>query len=112
MRSVRSEVIQLAVGFYGAGCLHPWAEATVAQANKMIMHYGIHSSLGHQMQISTEIILIELECTFQPFSLKYETFNDQLTHFWLKTVWKKMGFDEIDPTVHNIPLEFPRRGGK
>ena len=76
MRLVQSEVRQLAVDFYGAGCPHPGVEATVTQAKRMIMHYGIHSSLGHKMQISTELMLIDLGFTFQPFPLKYETFKD------------------------------------
>jgi hypothetical protein len=37
---------QLDCGFYGAGFPHPGVEATVKQANMLLMHYGCQMALG------------------------------------------------------------------
>jgi hypothetical protein len=39
---------QLDRGFYGAGFPHPGVEATLEQANKLLMHYGFLDSSLHR----------------------------------------------------------------
>ncbi len=40
---------QLDRGFYGAGFPHPGVEATLEQANKLLMHYGCQTVLGTEL---------------------------------------------------------------
>jgi hypothetical protein len=40
---------QLDRRFFGAGFPHPSVDATVEQANKLLMHYGCHTALGDEL---------------------------------------------------------------
>ena len=71
---------QLDRGFFGAGCPHPGVECLIAQANKMLMHYGCHLGLGLKMQASLELFMLELGLSHQPFLLDYEKFGTLVTH--------------------------------
>ena len=70
-RSVKKGIRQLSRGFYGAGCPHPGVECLVAQANKLMMHYGCQSSVGLRLQMSMEFLIIELGISLQPLQESY-----------------------------------------
>jgi hypothetical protein len=71
-QSTRRGIRQLGIGFYGVGCPHPAIECFIAQLNKMLMHYGNQSCLGLQMQNTTELLVIELGMSLQPFQEDHE----------------------------------------
>jgi hypothetical protein len=55
---------QLDRGFYGAGFSHPGVEATLEQANKLLMHYGCRTALGTELQNSLELLVVDLGLSF------------------------------------------------
>jgi hypothetical protein len=75
---------QLDRGFFGAGFPHPGVEATVVQANKLLMHYGCHTALGDELQTSLELLVVDLGPSFQPFRVSYKHYGDWVTTCWLK----------------------------
>jgi hypothetical protein len=81
---------QLDRGFYGAGLPHPGVEATLEQANKLLMHYGYHTALGAELQTSLELLVVDLGLSFQPFRVSFEQYGDWVTTSWLKRVWEKV----------------------
>jgi hypothetical protein len=83
---------QLDRGFYGAGFPHPGVEATLEQANKLLMHYGCRTALGTELQTSLELLVVDLGLSFQPFQVSYEHFGDWVTTSWLKRFWEKVSF--------------------
>jgi hypothetical protein len=54
-------------GFYGAGFPHMGVEATVEQSNKLLMHYGCHTALGIELQMSLGLLVADLGLSFQTF---------------------------------------------
>jgi len=101
---------QLDCSFYGAGFPHPGVEATLEQANKLLMHYGCWTALGTELQTSLELLVVDLGLSFQPFQVSYEHFGDWVTMLWLKRVWEKVSFFGFTSSVNNLPACYPREG--
>ncbi len=77
---------QLDRGFYGAGFPHPGVEATLEQANKLLIHYGCRIALGTELQTLLELLVVDLGISFQPIQVSYEHFGDWVTTLRLKRV--------------------------
>jgi hypothetical protein len=101
---------QLDRGFYGAGFPHPGVEATLEQANKLLMHYGCRTALGTELQTLLELLVVDLGLSFQPFQVSYELFGDWATMSWLKRVWEKVSFFDFTFAVNNLQACYPREG--
>jgi hypothetical protein len=67
---------QLDRGFYGTGFPNPGVEATLEQANKLLMHYGCWTALGTELQTLLELLVVDLGLSFQPFQVSYKYFGD------------------------------------
>jgi hypothetical protein len=101
---------QLDHGFYGTGFPHPGVEATLEQANKLLMHYGCRTALSTELQTSLELLVVDLGLLFQPFQVSYEHFGDWATTSWLKRVWEKVSFFGFTLSVNNLLVCYPREG--
>jgi hypothetical protein len=101
---------QLDRGFYGAGPPHPGVEATLEQANKLLMHYGCQTALGTELQTSMELLVVDLGLLFQPFHVSYDQYRDWVTMSWLKRVWEKVSFFNFVLMVTNLPTSYPWEG--
>jgi hypothetical protein len=97
-------------GFYGTGFPHPRVEATLEQANKLLMHYGCRTALGTELQTSLELLVVDLGLSFQPFQVSYKHFGDCITTSWLKRVWEKVSFFGFTLSVNNLLACYPREG--
>ena len=60
-------VRQLDRGFYGVGCPHPGIECLVAQISRILTHYGYETAVGKLLQVSLELLVLELGVGSQPF---------------------------------------------
>lgn len=107
-RSVRKELRQLDRGFYGVGLPHPGVECLAAQLNKLLTHYGSSTSLGMQMQVSMEMMVIEGGISLQILSESFATYGKWVTHSWLKSVWEKIDMFGFKVEIRELPLQFPR----
>ena len=110
VRKANCGIRQLNRGFFGVGFPHPGVEATVEQANKLLMHYGCHTALGDELQTLLELLVVDLGLSFQPFRVSYKHYGDWVTMCWLKRVWEKVDHYRFVLTVHNLLLSFPREG--
>jgi hypothetical protein len=110
VRKANCGIRQLDRGFFGAGFPHPGVEATVEQANKLLMHYGCHTALGDELQMLLELLVVDLGLSFQPFCVSYKHYGEWVTTCWLKQVWEKIDRYGFVLTVHNLSLSFPREG--
>ncbi len=110
MRKANCGIRQLNRRFFGAGFPHPGVKATVEQANKLLMHYGCHTALRGELQMSLELLVVDLGLLFQPFRVSYKQYGDWVTTCWLKRVWEKVGRYGFVLTVHNLLLSFPWEG--
>lgn len=84
--SVKREIEQLAMGFFGGGCPDPCVECAVAQVNKLLMHYGCNTPVRLKLQASMEFLILELSMTNQPLQLDFNQYASFTTHCWIKTV--------------------------
>ncbi len=69
------------------GCPDPGIECMVAQVAKLRTHYGCRSGMGIQLQVSMELLIIELDVAVQPLKESYEKFGKRVMHSWMKSVW-------------------------
>jgi len=101
---------QLDRGFYGVGFPHPGVEATLEQANKLLMHYGCLTALRMELQTLLELLVVDLGLSFQPFQASYEHYGDWATKSWLKRVWEKVSFFRFIISVNNLLVRYPQEG--
>ena len=66
IRSAPKAIIQIDKGFYGAGCQHLGVESLVEQLKKLLMYYGCKTSVGLKMQLSLELLTLEMGILIQP----------------------------------------------
>ena len=99
-------------GFFGVGFPHPGLECFVAQVTKLLVHYGCRSSLGLQMLVSLELMIVELGLSAQPFSLSFNKYHSWTTHSWLKSIWEKACKFSVTIETMPIPIEPPRENDK
>jgi hypothetical protein len=74
----RRGIRQLDLRFYSIGFPHPAIECLIAQLNKLLVHYGNQSCFGIKMQITLELLVIELGMSPQPFQEEYKSLGDTL----------------------------------
>ena len=57
---------QVDKGLYGAGCPYLGVQSLVEQLNKLLMNYGCKTSIGLIMQLSLELLNLEMGISSQP----------------------------------------------
>ena len=76
------------------------------------MHYGCPSSVGEQMKVSVQKLIVELGLTLQPFQHSFKTYRDHVTWCWLVSVWEKCERYGVRIELHDLQLELPRERDK
>jgi hypothetical protein len=108
--TVRRDLRQLDIGFYGIGCPHPAIECAIAQICKLLIHTGCKSDLGIKLQTSLEAFIIELGMSDQPFKEDYLLCGKWVTHSWVKTIWEKAQRFCLTIDLNCVQLKPPRGG--
>jgi hypothetical protein len=85
-------------------------EATLEQANKLLMNYDCQTALSMELQTLLELLVVDLGLSFQPFQVSYELFGDWATMLWLKRVWEKVSFFGFTLSVNNLLACYPWEG--
>jgi hypothetical protein len=101
---------QLDKGFYGIGCPHPGVECLIAQLTKLMVHYGCRSGGGLQLQVSMEMMIIELGLLLQPLQESFCMYGKWVTNTWLKSVWEKVDRFNIKVEITPLAIQPPREG--
>ena len=70
-KSIKKELRQMDMGFYGLGFPHPAVECLVGQVPKLLSHYGSSLELGKHMQVSMKLLIIEAGISLQPLAEQY-----------------------------------------
>ena len=112
IRSSPKAIRQVDKGFYGDGFPHLGVERLVEQLNKLLMHYGCKTSVCLKMQLSLELLTLEMGVLIQPLQESYKIFGSWITDGWFKSLWEKVDMLGITVEVFNIPLLQPRKSDK
>ena len=112
IRSAPVSLRQLDVGFFGAGCPHVGVECTIAQVNKLMMHYGCPSNNGRKLGMSLGFLTLELGLTLQPLQESFVRYSSWVTHCWLKSLWEKCHLLQITIEFNDVKLSLPRARDK
>jgi hypothetical protein len=107
-RSANRMVRQLDRGFYGAGCPHPGIECLIAQVSTILTHYGCDTAVGRLLQVSLELLLLELGVGSQPFQADFNRYGSWATDSWLKSVWEKVFLFGVVVIEGKLKVEPPR----
>ena len=99
IRLASKAIRQVDKGLYGAGCPHLGVESLVEQLNKLLMHYGCKTSVGLNMQLSLELLTLEMGISSQPLQESYKRFGSWITEGWFKSLWEKVDMFEITAEV-------------
>eukprot|EP00956_Cyclotella_meneghiniana_P010074 scaffold13929_cov79-Cyclotella_meneghiniana.AAC.4 len=110
VRSAKRELRYLDGGFYGFGLPHWGIEAIIASVNKILTHYGCESILGVQYQQSTELFLMELGRSGQPFLENFDLYGHRITDCHVKELWNRLSRFKIQLRLGNIKVAPPREG--
>ena len=95
-------------GFYGIGCPHPGIECMIAQVAKLLTHYGCRSGVGIQLQVSMELLIIELGLSAQPLQEPFEKYGKRVTHSWIKSIWEKVSKYKVRVELGPLSIDPPR----
>ena len=106
-RSAPTGLRQLDRGFYGIGCPNPGVECLIAQVSKLLIHYGCQSGLGIQLQVSLELLIIELGISSQPFQESFSKYGSRVTLSWLKSVWEKVDSFKVRIQLRSLEINPP-----
>lgn len=109
-RSANRMARQLDIGFFGVGCPHPAVECMVSQLNHLLRHYGCETAVGRLLQVSMELLLIELGMGSQPFLVNFKQCGHLVTDSWLKSVWEKVYLFGITIEEYKVDLSPLRMG--
>lgn len=83
-RLVLTAVQYLRKDFFGSGCPHLGVEGLVKSLEKILQHFGCQTVVEKKLQISMELLLLEVGMTLQPFQLDYGKTHFLATDCWLK----------------------------
>jgi hypothetical protein len=103
-------VRQLDGGFYGVGCPHPGIECLAGQAMKLLTHYGCVTVVGCLLQVSFELLIVELGMGSQPLLVDYDRHGSWVTNSWLWSLWEKSFLFGIHFKEGKLKLQPPREG--
>ncbi len=106
-KSVRRELQQLGRGFYGVGLPHPGTECLLGQVNKLLLHYSSPTGLGKHLQVSMELLIVEVGVSPQPFLESYTWYSKWVTHSWLKSLREKLDLFQVKVGIRDTALLTP-----
>ncbi len=109
-RSVKQEVRYLGKGFFGSSCPHMGVECFVGQLEKLLTHYGTNTVVGNLLQLSMELLIIELGLSDQPLAENYSVGAQWVVHSWLRSVWEKIYLFQLNVTIGNMEISLPCEG--
>ena len=105
-------VRQLDGGFYGISCMHPVVKCLASQATKLLTHYVCETAVGCLLQISWELLTLELGMGSQPLMVDFLWHESWVTNSWLKSLWEKAFLFEIHFEEGKLNLVPPWAGGE
>ena len=108
-RSANRMARQLDRGFFGMGCPHPGIECLSAQLSKILTHYGCDTAVGRLLQVSLELLILELGVSSQPFQVDYNVYGNWVTDSWIKSVWEKVFLFGVVLVEGRLKIEPPRQ---
>ena len=73
------------------------------------MHYGCRTGVVLKMQLSLELLTLEMGISSQPLQESYKRYGPWITAGWFKSIWEKVDMFGIKVEVCNIPLLQPRK---
>ena len=76
----------------------------VEQLKKLLIHYGCITSGGLKMQLSLELLTLEIGISSQLLQESYKIYGHWITAGWFKSIWEKVDMFGITVIVYNIPL--------
>jgi hypothetical protein len=77
---------------------------------KLLQHYGCPTVVGKKLQVSLELLVIELGMSTQVFHLDYNKYHFLATDCWLKSLREKVHRFKFRLTLRNVKCEPPRVG--
>jgi hypothetical protein len=81
---------QLDKDFFDVGCPHPAIERLASQTTKMLTYYGCETAVGHLLQPSVALLILELGMGSQPFTVDFLKCGPWVTESWVKILWEKV----------------------
>ena len=107
-RSIPTELRYMPHQYCGMELNHLPVEATIAQINSLLQHYGTTGALGTTLTAAIEHLQVEVGCTGCPLNLDYQKFGHLATDTWAKSLWEKIHTNKIEVSLDYKKLKQPR----
>ena len=69
--------------------MNPAVECLASQATILLTHYGRETAVGRLLQISWELLTLELGMGSQPLLVDFVKYGAWAKNSWLKSLWEK-----------------------
>jgi hypothetical protein len=93
--------------------MNPAVKCLASQATILLTHYGCETAVGRLLQISWELLTLELGMGSQPLSVDFVQYGAWATNSWLKSLWEKtwaFGIQFTEGKLNLTPLEQEMNG--
>jgi hypothetical protein len=80
----------------------------IAQIAKLFTQFGCRPGVGIQLQVSIELLILELGLGAQPLQESYEKYGSRTTHSWIKSIWEKVSKYRIKVQIAPLDILPPR----
>jgi hypothetical protein len=87
-------------------------ECLIGQITKLLVHYGCKSGLGIELQVTMELLIMELGLSLQPLQESFATYGKLIVNTWIRSVWEKASKFNITIKIAPLPICPPREGDK
>eukprot|EP00804_Cyclotella_cryptica_P003924 CCRYP_016117-RA/>CCRYP_016117-RA protein AED:0.75 eAED:0.75 QI:0/-1/0/1/-1/1/1/0/1178 len=108
-RSAKREIRYLDTGFYGLGFPHWGIESLIEAYKKVFIHLGTSSVVGVQLQMSIELLIIEIGISSQPFTTPYSRYSSRATTGFCSRLWEKLDHYQLKLRLGTEVIVPPRQ---
>ena len=107
-RSIPTELRYMPHQYCGMELNSLTVEATIAQINSLLQHYGTTSALGTTLTAAIEHLQVKVGCTGCPLNLDYQKFSYLASDTCVKSLREKIHTCKIEVSLDYDKLKQPR----
>jgi hypothetical protein len=107
-RSVKHEWRTIPRAFGGIGMFDLAVEQMIGWSNMVLQHFGAPTTLGHKMKATLEALQIEIGCTGNPLSERYDSRGILATPSWITSVWERSQQYKLEFILDYDTIQAPR----
>ena len=107
-KHVRTEWRSIPRELGGVGLWNFTVEQCISWLEALLQHYGTNSTIAKKMLASLEALQLEIGCAGNPLAESYQMRGELATTCWMKAIWERTKFYDIELILSYDTLPMPR----